>query len=231
MATVILGINNGFALKRWPEPEAWAEIIGRELGLRHVQLSFDLLDPAWPQPCLARLSERVRTAAVRHGLDISSTFTGLVAYAQNLLAHPESDVRDHARRWFESAVDVTAALGARSTGGHMGALSVRDYADPPQRAERRRVLIESVRSLSRKAAAVGLHNLLWEPMPVPREIPHTTDDSISATVAHGTWNRRGTPMRGSRRCCPGPRSSICNRPTGWAITTGRSRVGSRPRGS
>ena len=179
MATVILGINNGFALKRWPEPEAWAEIIGRELGLRHVQLSFDLLDPAWPQPCLARLSERVRTAAVRHGLDISSTFTGLVAYAQNLLAHPESDVRDHARRWFESAVDVTAALGARSTGGHMGALSVRDYADPPQRAERRRVLIESVRSLSRKAAAVGLHNLLWEPMPVPREIPHTTDEALA----------------------------------------------------
>jgi len=130
VAKVIFGINNGFALKRWPEPEAWAEIIGRDLGLRDVQLSFDLLDPAWPQPCLERLSERVRTAADRHGLDIPSTFTGLVAYAQNLLAHPEAEVREHARRWFESALDVTAALGARSTGGHMGALRRPGFCGP-----------------------------------------------------------------------------------------------------
>lgn len=179
MVEVILGINNGFALKRWPEPETWAEVVGRDLGVRCVQLSFDLLDPAWPQPCLGGLCQRVRVAADRYSLDIPSTFTGLVAYAQNLLAHPEPGVREHARGWFELALEVTAALGARSTGGHMGALSARDHADPSRRAGRRRTLIEHVRWLSQKAAALGLESLLWESMPVPREIPHTPEEAIT----------------------------------------------------
>jgi sugar phosphate isomerase/epimerase len=178
MAKVLLGINNGFALKRWPEPEAWAEIVGRELGLQCVQFSFDLLDPAWPRPFVTRMCERTVQAVKAHGLTIHSTFTGLVAYGQNLLAHPEPEVRAHARGWFEAGVEVTAALGAESMGGHMGALSVRDHADPHRHAHVRKELIEAVRSLTRVAAARGLRCLLWEPMPVPREIPHTPEECV-----------------------------------------------------
>lgn len=179
MAEVRLGINNGFAMKRWPEPRAWAEIVGKELGLRDVQLSFDLLDPGWPEPGLTRMCDQVRDAASAHGLSVQSTFTGLVGYAQNLLGHPEPDVRAHAQRWFESGVAVTARLGAGATGGYMGALSVRDYTDPRRRADARRELVRSVRSLARTAAAAGLSYLLWEPMPVPREMPHTPDEAVA----------------------------------------------------
>ncbi len=45
MAKVELGINNCFAIGRYPEPEEWLRIVKEELGLQHVQFSFDLLDP------------------------------------------------------------------------------------------------------------------------------------------------------------------------------------------
>jgi hypothetical protein len=193
MAEVRLGINNGFAMKRWPEPAAWAEIISRQLGLRYVQLSFDVLDPGWPDACVTRMCEQVREAAKDHGLVIQSTFTGLVGYAQNLLAHPDRDVRAHAERWFESGLGITVRLGAEATGGHMGALSVRDHADPCRRAETRRALVAGVRALARKAATLGLRYLLWEPMPVPREIPHTPEEAVAllAEVNDGG----GVPIR------------------------------------
>ncbi len=50
MAEVVLGVNNGFALKNWPEPNAWARIISEILGLKEIQFSFDLLDPTLPEP-------------------------------------------------------------------------------------------------------------------------------------------------------------------------------------
>jgi D-erythrulose 1-phosphate 3-epimerase len=186
MAELRLGINNGFAMKRWPEPWAWAEIVGERLGLRYVQVSFDVLDPGWPGPCVTRMCDRVCEAASAHGLIVHSTFTGLVGYAQNLLAHPDAEVRAHGLRWFESGVALTARLGAEATGGYMGALSVDDHADPHRRAEVRQALVSSVRSLARTASLARLRALLWEPMPVPREIPHTPEEAMTllAEVNH-----------------------------------------------
>jgi sugar phosphate isomerase/epimerase len=177
MAEVRLGINTGFALKRWPEPEAWAEIVVG-LGLRDVQLSFDLLDPGWPPPVLADLCDRTVRAAAAHRLAIHSTFTGLAGYAHNLLGHPEPGVRAHAQAWFESGVRITARLGAGWTGGHMGAFSAADQADPARQAGARRDLVGRVRALAGAAAAQGLRGLLWEAMPVPREIPHTPAEAV-----------------------------------------------------
>src|SRR5580700_3621653 len=39
-----LGINNCFAVKRWPRPDDWAAIVAEDLGLDTVELSLDLLD-------------------------------------------------------------------------------------------------------------------------------------------------------------------------------------------
>jgi sugar phosphate isomerase/epimerase len=142
---------------------------------------------------VADLCERVRETARAHDLVIQSTFTGLVGYAQSLLAHPEPPVRAHARRWFEAGIAVTARLGAEATGGHMGALSAWDHADPRRRREMRQALVASVGSLARTSAALGLEYLLWEPMPVAREMPHTPDEAVAllAEVNDGV----GVPVR------------------------------------
>ena len=62
-----LGINNCFAVKRWPQPHEWTEIVRAELGLELVQHSLDLSDlshepdaeaEAVRAACATRASER-----------------------------------------------------------------------------------------------------------------------------------------------------------------------------
>jgi len=177
MTNITLGINNGFALKRWPEPELWAEIVRHELNLSCVQMSFDLIDPGWPVSCRETLCRRISAAAQEHKILLQSAFTGLGIYAQSLLLHPLDCVRSAAQEWYCAAVDLTASLQATAVGGHMGAMSYADYRDSERRSRLRQELIAFVRRLSRRAADRGLTHLLWEPMPVPREIPHTPEEA------------------------------------------------------
>lgn len=179
MAQVVLGVNNGFAAKHWPEPEEWARVVAERLCLREVQLSFDLLHPGWPQPLRDTICRRTAEAASRFGLTVRSTFSGLIAYSGNLLGHPSQAAREQARNWCEAAIAVTAALGAEATGGHMGALSASDWEDPTRRQAMRCAVVDSVRDLTQVASAQGLKYLLWELMPSPREAPHTPEEAIA----------------------------------------------------
>lgn len=177
-AKLTLGTNNAFALKTWPEPEEWARVIAEELHLKEVQFSFDLLDPMVGEPARGKICTQISKAVQEHGLSMRSAFTGLIAYAQNLLAHPDADVRAAGFRWYQNAVDLTARLGAEGCGGHVGAMSARDYANPQRRGFIRTALVEMVRDLAWQAAGLGQKYFLWEAMPTPREIPHTPEEAI-----------------------------------------------------
>jgi D-erythrulose 1-phosphate 3-epimerase len=178
MAQIVLGVNNGFALKNWPEPAAWARIISEDLGLKEVQFSFDLLDPTIPEPGRSMLCREIVEATRRYGLSLRTTFTGLIIYAQNHLAHPDSNFRDQARGWFEAALEVTGLLSAEASGGHIGAMSAADFANAGRRTFLRKTLIDSVRQLTRTAARLGQKYFLWELMPTPREFPHTPEEAL-----------------------------------------------------
>lgn len=177
MAEIVLGINNAFAMRNWPEPEAWARIIAEDLGLREVQFSFDLLDPTLPEPGRSATCAAVTEAVRAHGLSLRTTFTGLVIYAQSHLAHPDPMMRERAWDWYVRALEVSRLLGAEACGGHVGVMSVRDYADPGRRALVRAYLIEAVRRLTHAAKAMGQEYFLWELMPAPRETPHTPQEA------------------------------------------------------
>ncbi len=193
MAQLILGVNNGFAAKSWPEPMVWARFIGQDLGLKEVQLSFDLLDPLVAEPERSALCDEVLRAVKTHGLSLHTTFTGGLAYGQNLLAHPSPAGRAHARRWYEAALAVTARLGAEATGGHIGALSTTDYASPGRREYLQKAEIDLVRRLTHTAAALGQQYFVLEVMPWPREIPHTLEESLE--VLRAANEGAGVPVR------------------------------------
>ncbi len=165
---ITFGINTCFAVKRWPQPEAWTQI-AVDLGLFHVQFSFDLLDPflAGNRPAY----DRIRTVCEREGITVTSTFTGTIAYAQNLLGHPEASVRQRAEEWLRAAIDATAVLGARGFGGHMSASTVAQQRSEKDRRDSVERTIDSVFRLASSAAASGLEYLVWEVMPVAREYP------------------------------------------------------------
>lgn len=181
MTKMYLGLNLSWAVKRWPMPDEWAEIVAG-LDVKYVQFSFDLLDPRSLPTTVEHMAALILNALKKYGVVIHSTFTGLAAYSFNLLAHPDPVMRFDALDWYMRAVDFTAKIGVKATGGHIAAKSVKDYNDPKRRTYVDNSLVENVKTLRRYAQSKGLEAILWEPMPVPRETPWTMSETEEILV-------------------------------------------------
>ena len=182
MTRFTLGINLCFAPKRWPEPEEWARIVAEDFGLKDVQFTFDLMDPRADAGAVAAYIDHTRHAVDRHGIRIHSTFTGLIAYMGNLLLHPEPGFRKDAKDWFKAAIDVTARMGVKSTGGYIGALSMREAQDRDRRRDRLIQWISDLHDLARYAKERGLESFLVENMAVWREPPTGIEEARKLTA-------------------------------------------------
>ena len=183
MSSYRLGINTCFAVKRWPEPERWTEVVRDRLGLDLVQHSLDLVDLDAPWPLVRRQAAAVRAACERAGLELHSTFTGLAAYSSNLLLHPDPELRDRAESWYRQAIAFTAAAGARATGGHVGAYSVADWDDPARRDALGAELRATLGRLAAAARSAGLQELYVENLAAARE--PSTMDGVSLLLTEG----------------------------------------------
>jgi sugar phosphate isomerase/epimerase len=171
------GVNLSFAIKRWVEPDAWAELVSRKLGVHLVQFTYDLLDPWWPDSSRNAMAARVRRAADEWGIEIESAFSGLANYCFDGLLHPEAEGRAASREWWKRAFDVAASVGAKASGGPLGGMSVADAADPKRSAQRYRDLLEAVAELTFAAKQAGLERIQVECTPLARELPHTVEQS------------------------------------------------------
>ena len=174
MTRYTLGVNDCFAVKRWPEPDGWARIVREALGLDLVQHSFDLVELGASPTLWRGQAQRVKETCERVGLTLHSTFTGLAAYSSNLLLDPDAAVRQHAEQWYQSAIAFTAAVGGRGTGGHVGAFSVSDWRDANRRRDREQGLRASLQRLAAEARNAGLSELYVENLAAARE-PSTID--------------------------------------------------------
>ena len=112
-----LGINLGFAVNRFTEPEIWTRICGVDLGVKHIQFTADLLNPALPDGIIDSNISRINECCEKYGLVIQSTFTSAFTRV-NHLAHPDREIRDYWINWFKRSADITSGLGARSMGSH-----------------------------------------------------------------------------------------------------------------
>lgn len=184
MPRLQLAVNTCFAGKFWPEPAAWLALV-REWELDAVQFSLDLLDPQMPGAL--ELAAQVRRAAAAHDVKIGSTFTGSRAYLGNMLLHPTSHYRSWAADWLRRAVDVTAVLGARATGGHIGAHAAGRSAATPSLEDE---LISTAVDLGHRAARAGLEYLMLELMPGPGEVPAGPGQALAMLE----WISAGSPV-------------------------------------
>lgn len=173
-----LGVNTCFAVKRWPNPSSWAALVRDELGVDLIQHSLDLVDLDAPEDELRGQATDVASACAAYALELHSTFTGLAAYSSNLMLHPDRDFRDRASGLYRRIIDFTAATGARSTGGHIGAFSVQDWADLPRREFLTGELRHRLRHLAEYAKSRGLESLMVENLASIRE-PSTIDGVVS----------------------------------------------------
>jgi len=164
-------------VKRFPEPEVWAEIAATKLDVNIVQFSFDLLDPMVDADVLNEAVSRTLDSCKQYGIKLQSCFTGGVGYSSNLLLGPSPKMRKYAFEWYSRAIDISRMLHVEDVGGYMGALTVRDFNDP----QRRQSLLSSqemyVTLLSGLCGKAGLETLLWEIMPVSREPPSTIHEA------------------------------------------------------
>ena len=198
-----LGINNCFAVKRWPRPADWAAIAGSELGLDLVELSLDLMDDIDTADGRERSATETLSALSQHGLQAQTVFTGLAAYSLNLLMDPDPARRRAAMNWYASVIDLAARLGARGAGGHVGAMSVPDWSDPARRAQRWSGLQAGLAELAGTARAAGLDYLLVENLASQRE--PSTIAGLRSLLADGDGDR--VPVRlcldVGHQCVPG----------------------------
>lgn len=166
-----LGINTGFAVNRYAEPEAWTNIV-REAGAKSVQLTADILNVSLPDDIVGKQRRRIDNACRNNGIKITSTFTGAFTRV-NHLAHPDEDVRSYWRDWFKRFADLTVDLGCDTIGSHFGILTLKDNADPKVREQRLQQNIDGWHEVAEYASNIGIKQVLWEPMSIEREFGET----------------------------------------------------------
>ena len=178
MSEILLGVNNCFAIGRYPEPEAWLGIVKHELGLEHVQFSYDLLDPIIiDDDTFTRKSHEIKKLADSMGIRIDTAVTGEVVHKFNCLLEPDPALRKCYIRWFEKMIDGAELLGADGSGVYLGTLSQTDHENPERRKELIEEMLDAITHLTKIAKDSNQKYFLWEPMSVPRELPCTIDET------------------------------------------------------
>jgi D-erythrulose 1-phosphate 3-epimerase len=173
---VSLGINAGFAINRFPEPEVWIKIVGEELGLRYVQFVADLLNPFLPYRVMQDQINKIKQLSLKYKVKIDTTFTSMFTRVNHLM-HPDLLVRDAWFQWFKDFIILSRELGARGAGSHFGIMSVADLNDDNRKKIITDSAIESWKKLSSFASDSGLDFLMFEPMSIPREMACTIDET------------------------------------------------------
>ena len=180
MSEILLGVNNCFAIGRYPEPEAWLSIVKNELGLEHVQFSYDLLDPVIiDNDTFQSKSLEIKRLADSMGISIDTAVTGEVVHKFNCLLEPDPALRTCYLRWFERMIRGAQLLGVEGSGVYLGTLSQTDHENPKRRGYLIEVLLEGITHLSSIARDSNQKYFLWEPMSVPRELPCTIEETKS----------------------------------------------------
>ncbi|MDR2374178.1 MAG: sugar phosphate isomerase/epimerase [Bifidobacteriaceae bacterium] len=171
-----LGINMGWAVNKYPEPEVWARIVAEDLSLKHVQMVADLINPFWPADYIDDLTRRTERACQAWGITVESIMTSSFTRVNHLFS-PDRRAREFWLEWFKRLLRIGARLGARNGGSHFGIVTFATYNNPEARAEALANGVRAWQELTRCAAQLGMRELIFEPMSVPREFATTIEDT------------------------------------------------------
>jgi D-erythrulose 1-phosphate 3-epimerase len=173
-----LSVNTNPLVNRFAEPEDVINVLADDIGIGHIQLVHEFINPSWAASTVKRLTDRMAKASVKKRAKITSIMTG--PYGRlNHFAHPDHEVRQYYVKWFKGMADIAADLGAPAIGTQFGIFTYKDYDDPKRRDELMKIALGCWRDVAEHAKARGLTWLFWEPMSVGRELGHTLKDTQS----------------------------------------------------
>ena len=187
-----LGINLGFAINKYIEPEVWSKIIAEDLELKYVQFVADLLNPFLPEDYINKQIERIIAVTKHYDIQIESLFTSAFTRVNHLM-NPDEDARKIWKNWFKKFLEIGAKFGAKNLGSHFGILTFNDYEDEKRREFIIEQGVKGWQELSFYAENLGYECLIFEPMSVPREMANT----VLQTKELLEWvnSNCGIPMR------------------------------------
>ena len=172
-----LSVNTNPFVNRFAEPEDLISTLAG-IGIGHIQLVHEFINPAWQASTVRRLTDRMARACVQNSARITSIMTG--PYGRlNHFVHPDADVRRYYVDWFKGMADIAGDLGAPAIGTQFGIFTFKDYDDEGRRAELMKIGLDCWRQVAEHAKDRGLTWLFWEPMSVGRELGHTLKDTQS----------------------------------------------------
>lgn len=173
-----LGLNLSFAVKRWLEPDKLASLIKNDFGVDHIQFTWDLIDPWWPQNQRVIMAQQYKNAFEEAGISIDATFGGLASYTYAHLLAPSKIQREIAFSFFKRAIDLTLELGAEVMGTPVGGMSYDDARNPERRKELYYEMLEYIKKLAKYGKSKGLKEIHIEATPLITEFPHNPDVSV-----------------------------------------------------
>jgi len=167
-----LAVNTNPFVNRFAEPEELIAVLAGEIGIGHVQLVHEFINPSWDTSTIRRLTDRMSKSAQSRSVKITSLMTG--PYGRlNHFGHPDADVRAYYVGWFKTMANIAADLGAPAIGTQFAILTYRDQDDIARRDAIMKVALTCWHDVAEHAKKCGLTYLFWEPMSVAREIGHT----------------------------------------------------------
>ena len=187
-----LGINLGFAAKRWQEPKELAEICA-SFGVKYFQFNFDFIDPYWPTDIAIDMAHDYRDAFAEKGLGFDSAFGGMGAYAYPQYLHYNPKVRDVMDGYHMRAVDLAAELGAKALGISAGSYTHKVAYDPDLRKAADQELYERLKRLADYGAKKGLTSIEVEPVPLFTETPCSIQSSLD--MMHALEGKTDIPVK------------------------------------
>ena len=181
-----LGINLGFAINKYIEPEVWTRVVSKDFGLRYVQFVADLLNPFWPAEYIDDQITRINNAAKENDIVVESIFSSAFTRVNHVM-HPDAEARKFWLDWLKRFLDIGRRLGAKNAGSHFGIMTFDTYDNPDKREYIMEQGVKGWQELSFYAKEIGYDCLIFEPMSIPREMANTveeTKDILARVNAH-----------------------------------------------
>jgi D-erythrulose 1-phosphate 3-epimerase len=170
--TFRLSVNTNPLVNRFAEPEEVVGVLADEIGIGHIQLVHEFINPSWDTKTIARLTTRMAKVLSTKKAKVTSAMTG--PYGRlNHFGHPDSGVRSYYVQWFKTFADIAADIGCPAIGTQFAILTYRDHDDPERRRAIMDIALACWREVATHAEKRGLSYLFWEPMSVGRELGHT----------------------------------------------------------
>ena len=167
-----LSVNTNPLVNRFAEPEDVVSVLVDEIGIGHIQLVHEFINPSWDIKTVKRLTDRMAKSCAAKRAKVTSIMTG--PYGRlNHFAHPDVDVRAYYVQWFKGMADIAADLDCPAIGTQFGIFTFRDFDDLARREALMQAALDCWRDVAEHAKLRGLTWMFWEPMSVGRELGHT----------------------------------------------------------